>query len=55
MKYTVIIPFYGAVDKEVEADSEEQALELVSSGEVDIPDREFAQSAEIDKPYIQKD
>ena len=55
MKYTVIIPFCGAVDKEVEADSKEQAIEKVLSGEVDISDREFAQSAEIDKPYIQKD
>ena len=55
MKYTVIIPFSGAIDKEVEADSEEQAIELVLSGEVDLSDSEFAQSAEIDQPYIQKE
>ena len=55
MKYTVIIPFCGAINKEVEADSEEQAIEVVLSGEVDISDNEFAESAEIDKPYILKD
>ena len=55
MKYAVIISFCGAVDREVEADSEEQAIEITENrlrtGEEEITDKEFA-SAEIEDIYV---
>jgi len=55
-KYFVIVSFSGAVEMSVEAKTEEEAIQKVedglANGSIEIADKDFATSAEIDGVYV---